>query len=103
LAFAAAPTIKWAVITAVITSFGGPMCDVPLLTLLQLDLPGHQLGKVFSLRSTMENGGAGFGLWAAAGLFAVAPLRSGLVACAMAMGLAGAAGLLRFRRGDVVS
>jgi predicted MFS family arabinose efflux permease len=98
IGFAQSPSVILAIVTAALTAVGGPIGDVPMLTLIQLELPEEQLGRVFSLRATLENGGAVLGLWSAAALFRAVPLRLALTACGLAMGACGVAGLWRFRR-----
>jgi DHA3 family macrolide efflux protein-like MFS transporter len=96
LLLASAPVLLVALAGSALAAVGGPMGDIPLLTLMQTGLPAHQLGKVFSLRWTLSNGGALLGTLLAVPWFAFAGVRVGIAVCATLMAVTGALGLVRF-------
>jgi DHA3 family macrolide efflux protein-like MFS transporter len=96
LVLASARSLPVAMLGAAIAAIGGPMGELPLVALLQTEFPPHQAGRVFSLRFMIEHAGVASGLLVAAPLFAVAPVRVGIAACAVLLVLGGAAGLVRF-------
>jgi hypothetical protein len=93
---ALAPTVTTMVIASALMAVGGPVGDVPLMLIMQHDLPRDQLGKVYSLRTTLESGGVATGLWLAAPLFFILPHRAAVLLCAFSMFAAGLLGLWRF-------
>jgi DHA3 family macrolide efflux protein-like MFS transporter len=93
---AAAPTPLVALLGAAVAAVGGPMGDIPLLTMMQIELPAEQLGKAFSLRYTFSNGGALVGTLLAVPLFALVGPRLGIGVCALLMAATGVVGLARF-------
>ncbi|MFI5273601.1 MAG: MFS transporter [Ktedonobacterales bacterium] len=97
LLLAAAPSLPLALVGAAIAAAGGPMGDISLLTMLQTELPANQLGKVFSLRYALEDGGALAGTLLAVPWFALVGVRTGIATSAVLMVALGAIGVLRFR------
>ena len=93
---ATAPSLPVAMLGAALAAIGGPMGELPLVALLQTEFPSHQAGRVFSLRFMIDHAGVAAGLVLAAPLFAVAPVRVGIAACAGLLVLVGVAGLARF-------
>jgi MFS transporter, DHA3 family, macrolide efflux protein len=93
---ACAPSLPWAMAGAALAAVGGPMGDLPLLTLLQNELPADKLGKVFGLQMIVESGGYALGLLLAAPLFETLPVRGAIAATALVMAASGAMGLWRF-------
>lgn len=100
IGLAIAPTLHWAMLASAIAATGGPVGSLALVTMIQTELPRAQIGKVFSLKMCAEYGGVSLGLLAAAPLFAILSVRTGIAACAVAMGAFGISGLLRFRSVD---
>jgi MFS family permease len=96
LLMAFAPSLPVAMLGAALAAMGGPVGHLPLVALLQTEFPPERAGRVFALRFMVDNAGVAAGLVLAAPLFAVAPVRVGIAACASAMALGGAAGLVRF-------
>jgi hypothetical protein len=64
--------------------------------MIQHDLPANQIGKVYSLRMTIANGGMALGLLLAGPLYAAIPIPIAIGACALVTIVTGAVGLLRF-------
>jgi MFS family permease len=93
---ALSPNLPFALITAAIAAVGGPMSDLPLQRLVQLEIPPAQLGKVFSLRNLIGEGGFMLGLLLAPVLFATLPVRTTIVLAAAVTAGAGFIGLFRF-------
>ena len=77
-------------------AIGGPMNDIMTLTMIQTDLPSDQIGKVYSLRTILENSGLSLGLLLAVPLFTYLSVPFVIALCAFVMLATGAAGLLRF-------
>lgn len=103
LLLAAAPSLPVALLGSALAAVGGPMGDIPLLTMIQLDLPQNQLGKVFSLLETLVHGGMLVGTLLAVPLFARFDARPVIGGCALLMVATGAAGLARFGTSKVIS
>jgi DHA3 family macrolide efflux protein-like MFS transporter len=93
---ASARSLHVAMIGAGIAAFGGPTAELPFLSLLQTEFPGHKSGRIFSLRFMVEHAGVAIGLVLAAPLFAFLSVREGILACAALLLLVGSAGLARF-------
>ncbi len=96
LMLAAAPTLLVALLGSAFAAIGGPMNDIMALTMIQTDLPADQIGKVYSLRTILENLGLSLGLLLAVPLFAYLSVPLVIALCALVMLALGAAGLLRF-------
>ncbi|HEX8983338.1 MAG TPA: MFS transporter [Ktedonobacterales bacterium] len=96
LLLAAAPSLPVALLGSALAATGGPMGDIPLLTMIQLDLPPTQLGKIFSLLETLVHGGMLVGTLLAVPLFARFDARLVIGGCALLMTAMGVAGLARF-------
>src|SRR6266516_4567031 len=85
-----------ALLGSAFAAIGGPMNDIMALTMIQTDLPPDQIGKVYSLRTILENLGLSLGLLLAVPLFAYLSVPLVIALCALVMLALGAAGLLRF-------
>ena len=96
LILASAPTLPVALLGSAFAAIGGPMNDIMTLTMIQTDLPADQVGKVYSLRTTLESLGLSLGLLLAVPLFAYLSIPLVIVSCALVMIAMGVAGLLRF-------
>jgi MFS transporter, DHA3 family, macrolide efflux protein len=96
LILAAAPTLPVALVGSAFAATGGPMNDIMTLTMIQTDLPADQVGKVYSLRTILENLGLLLGLLLAVPLFAYLSIPLVIALCALVMIAIGAASLLRF-------
>jgi DHA3 family macrolide efflux protein-like MFS transporter len=96
LLLASAHSLPVAMAGAAIAAIGGPMGELPLVALLQTEFPPEKAGRIFGLRFMVEHAGVAAGLVLAAPLFAFVSVRIGIGACAAALLLASAAGLLRF-------
>jgi MFS transporter, DHA3 family, macrolide efflux protein len=90
------PALPVALLGAALAATGGPMADIPLLLMIQTDLPSNQMGKVFSLDITLENGGSTLGLVLAIPLFHYLSPAPGIILCALAIALPSVIGLARF-------
>jgi len=97
IAVACAPSFEWAIALMLLPAIGGPMTDVPILMMVQRDFPTDQIGKVFSLRTTLSSAGLAIGYGVVGPLFEFFDVRTALVlACVPAL-LAYMAALWRFR------
>lgn len=108
LVMVSVPSLPVALTGAVLAAVGGPMGDIPLLTMVQTALPADSLGRAFSLRQTLSNGGALVGTLLAVPWFAFAGIRAGIAVCALLLAVTGCVGLMRFRgsrqlQGDTAS
>lgn len=90
------PVLPVALLGSALAATGGPMADIPLLLMIQTDLPANQMGKVFSLDITLENGGSTLGLLLAIPLFRYLSPAVGIIICALAIALPSILGLARF-------
>jgi MFS transporter, DHA3 family, macrolide efflux protein len=89
-------SLPLAMLAAGLAALGGPMGEIPLLTMLQSDFPADQIGKIYSLRVTIAGGGALLGLLLAAPVFAYLGVPAAISSSALAVLLVGVLGLLRF-------
>ena len=96
LILASAHSVPVAVLGSGLSAFGGPMGDLVQLTMIQTDFPSGQIGKVYSLRSTISGVGGSLGLLLAVPLFAHFDIGWVIAACALVMLATGVAGLVRF-------
>ena len=96
LLLASARSLPLAMTGAALAAIGGPMGALPLVALLQTEFPPGKSGRIFSLRFMIEHAGVAVGLVLAAPLFAVAPVRVGIAACAVLLLGGAAAGFVRF-------
>ena len=96
LILAFAHTLWVALLGSALAAVGGPMGDIMTILMMQTDLPSNQLGKVFSLRSLMENAGGSLGLLLAVPFFAILSVQLGITLCAFAMMAIGIVGLHKF-------
>jgi predicted MFS family arabinose efflux permease len=96
LLMVSAPLLPIAMLGAGVAALGGPMNDLPLLLLIQTDLPPEHIGKVYSLAATLESAGLSLGLLLAVPLFQVLSVPLGIALYTLPLALAGAIGLLRF-------
>jgi len=93
---ALAPSLPLAMAGAALAAIGGPMGELPLVSLLQTEFVARQRGRVFSLYLMVQNAGVALGLTLAAPLLAVVPVRQGIAGCALALVAVGLAGIARF-------
>ena len=70
LLFGFSPNVPTALACAAFAAIGGPMTDVTILVIMQTEFPAHQIGKVFSLRTTVSSVGISIGLVLAGPLYA---------------------------------
>ncbi|HEX6778691.1 MAG TPA: MFS transporter, partial [Ktedonobacterales bacterium] len=63
------PVLPVTLLGSALAATGGPMTDIPLLLMIQTDLPTNQIGKVYSLSTVLEYGGSMLGLMLAIPLF----------------------------------
>ena len=96
-----APSIPVAMFAACVASVGGPMGEIPLLTMLQTDFPTEQIGKIYSLRMVAASGGGLVGLLLAPFLFAHLAVPIAISLAAIGVILVGALGLARFGTGEI--
>ncbi|MCP3987206.1 MAG: MFS transporter [bacterium] len=97
IAVAFAPSFEWAIALMLLPAIGGPMTDVPLLMMIQRDFPADQIGKVFSLRTTLSSGGLALGYAVVGPLFEILDVRTALTLACLPAVLACTAALWRFR------
>jgi DHA3 family macrolide efflux protein-like MFS transporter len=90
------PVLPVALLGAALAATGGPMADIPLLVLIQTELPPNQIGKATSLRMILENGGNLIGLLLAIPLFHYLSPPLGIALCACIIAGLSLAGLVRF-------
>lgn len=100
LLLAVAPGVPAACLGAAVAAMGAPLHGIPLLVLLQTELPEGRIATAYSLRMTVSGVGAALGLVLAAPLFAVASAPVGIAAGAAVNLAVGAAGLARFGLAD---
>lgn len=91
-----APSVPLAMLAAGLAAFGGPMGDLPIMTMLQTDFPASQIGKVYSLSATTSSAGGLFGLLLAAPLYTHLNTRIIILFSSLVVIAAGAASLTRF-------
>ncbi len=96
LLLATARSLPVAMLGAAIAAVGGPLGELPLVATLQGEFARHQTGRIFSLRMMVEQAGVAIGLVGSTFLFAHVDVRVAIAGCAVLIGLAGVAGLLRF-------
>lgn len=94
---AVAPALWVAMLGTALSAIGGPMSDITVKTIMQRELPPDQIGKVYSLETTVGYGAA-LGLLLAGPLFVVLAPRGGIAACAALMMMTGLFGLAKFGR-----
>ena len=94
LLLAAAPTLALAMAGSALAAVGGPMGDIPLLTLVQLEMPPGLLGKAFGVRSTLSRGGAVAGTVAGVPLLGALGPRTGIALAAAVVAATGLYGLV---------
>ncbi|MCP5071342.1 MAG: MFS transporter [bacterium] len=97
IAVAFAPSFEWAIALMLLPAIGGPMTDVPILMMIQRDFPADQIGKVFSLRTTLSSGGLALGYAVVGPLFEILDVRTALTLACLPAVLACTAALWRFR------
>lgn len=100
IVLAGAPGLLVAMFGSALAAVGGPMSDLVELVMIQTELPPDRIGKVFSLKMLIQNGGYALGLALAGPVFAVTGIRMGIFICALIMAATGIAGLTRFGFGD---
>ena len=107
LLLAFAPSVPVALLACALAAIGGPLGDIMTLTMLQTELPSNQLGKAYSLRMMLENGGSLLGSFLAVPLFSVVSVPLGITLCSILLLVIGAAGVVRFgwreREGNLIS
>lgn len=81
---------------AAIASLGGPMAELPLLTMLQTDFPSRHLGKLYSLRMTLSSLGLTCGTLLAAPMYILLNIRFAMIVFPGALLMVGCVCLLRF-------
>ena len=91
-----APILPVALLGSALAATGGPMADIPLLMMIQTELPSNQIGKVYSLSMVLEYGGSTLGLLLAIPLFHYLSPVPGIIICSLAIVLTSVAGLARF-------
>ncbi len=96
LLMVSAPVLPVALLGSALAATGGPMADIPLLMMIQTELPSNQIGKVYSLSMVLEYGGSTLGLLLAIPLFHYLSPVPGIIVCALAIMLTSVAGLARF-------
>ncbi len=93
-----APTVPLAMLAAAFAAIGGPLTDLPLLTVLQIDFPAEQIGKVYSLLMIVEGGGSLLGLLVAVPLFDHLGISTTIAISSSAVMIIGAIGLVHIGR-----
>jgi MFS family permease len=96
LLMAAAPNLHIAMVAAAIAAVGGPIGEIPMVGMLQMEFPAHQTGRVFGVYVMVQHAGVALGLVLAAPLFAFVSERLGIALCAVLLAASGVAGLLKF-------
>ncbi|MDI3341231.1 MAG: MFS transporter [Sphaerobacter sp.] len=96
LVMAGATTLPLALAGAALAAIGGPMGDIVQLTMIQTDLPSHQIGKVYSLRMIVTGVGSALGLVVAGPLFTALGVPAAIALCGALSVVVGLAGLARF-------
>lgn len=96
LLLACASSVPLALFASALAAVGGPMGDIMILTMLQVDLPADGIGKGYSVMMIMENAGASLGLLAAVPFFHLVSVPAGIALCALLLLIVSALGLLRF-------
>ncbi len=97
LIFAWAPSLTWAMAGVAVAALGGPLGEIPLLAVMQRDLPSGTLGRAFGVRMILEQSGISLGLVASAPLYHLLPVRYGIAVCAGGILLLALVGAWRFR------
>jgi hypothetical protein len=103
LLLAGTRSLPLAMLVVALAGAGGPMDGISSLLMIQTDIPAGQIGKVYSLRATLDSGGLALGLLLAPALYAALPVPLVMALCAVAAIATGVAGLLRFGLREPVS
>ena len=93
-----APDLTLMMAAACFSSFGGPMNDVPFLTLMQRDFPASQHGQVYSMRIFADSLGLLVGAVISSELLAVVPVKDAIVMAGIFATAVGLVALVRFWR-----
>lgn len=96
LLMASASVLPVILIGSGVAAIGGPMGDIPLLTLLQTEIHPECLGKTYSLRRTLSYAGVLVGTLLAVPWFTLTGVRGGIAGCALLIAATGIIGLMRF-------
>ncbi|MBO0795370.1 MAG: MFS transporter [Ktedonobacteraceae bacterium] len=97
LLMVATPYLPLILFSSALASIGGPMGDIPYTMMIQMDIPSHHLGKVYSLDQAVSNTGGMLGLLLAAPLYQWMSVPLGIACFSLLFVVIGIAGLLRFR------
>jgi MFS family permease len=100
LLLALATSLPLALLGSALAAIGGPMGDIVMSTMIQTEFPPDQIGKIYSLRMVAANVGGSLGLILAVPLFAHFSVMYSIGACACAMIVVGASGIVRFGLND---
>ncbi|MBL8838751.1 MAG: hypothetical protein JNL66_21035, partial [Alphaproteobacteria bacterium] len=92
-----APDLTLMMAAAFFSSFGGPMNDVPFLTLMQRDFPPSQHGQVYSMRIFADSLGLLVGAVISSELLAVVPVQDAIVMSGVFATAVALVALWRFR------
>lgn len=95
-----APNLAIACLGSALSAVGGPIGDIPLTIMMQMDLPGKDLGKAYSLRTFVCAVGNSLGLLSAAWLFGTLGASRGILFCACIFGVVGLLGILKFGKDE---
>lgn len=93
-----APDLSLMMLAAAVSAFGGPMNDVPFLTLMQRDFPASQHGRVYSMRIFADSAGLLVGAVISSELLAVVPVKDAIVMAGVFATAVGLVALARFWR-----
>ncbi|HLZ60876.1 MAG TPA: MFS transporter [Ktedonosporobacter sp.] len=96
LIMVATPFLPLALLGSALASIGGPMGDMPYLTMMQTELPQQHLGKAFSLDMTIGSLGSLLGILLAAPLYQYLSVPLAIACCSLLIVGVGVSGLWRF-------
>jgi DHA3 family macrolide efflux protein-like MFS transporter len=102
LLFAQAQSVLAASLTMAIAAIGGPMGDLVTRYLIQHEFANHQIGKVYSLRWTLNNLGVALGLLVSGPVFQWLGTRATISCFATGMIACGIFGLIKFHKESIV-
>lgn len=90
------PVLPVALLGSALAALGGPMGDIPILMMMQMDLPANSIGKIYSLRITISEAGSALGLLLAAPLYHYLNVPIAIICCALVITATSVLGLMRF-------
>jgi len=92
-----APSLPIALLGSACAALGGPLDDIPLMLIIQTEIPPHHIGKVYSTYSTISMSAMALGGLIAASLYQYVSVPIGIVLCALLIMSTGIGGALHIQ------